>query len=81
MIDEEGKAGRKVGQEWSAILVPSPAASNIWTFSSVRALPSTISAAAGVGSGQREVDHRTGRFGPDQSSVIHAQAWASGPRS
>jgi hypothetical protein len=34
-----------------------------------------------MGSGQREVDHRTGRFGPDQSSVIHAQAWASGPRT
>ena len=28
MIDEEGKAGRKVGEKWSAILVPSPAASN-----------------------------------------------------
>ena len=28
MIDEEGKAGRNVGERWSAILVPSPAASN-----------------------------------------------------
>ena len=28
MIDEEGKAGQKLGEEWSAILVPSPAASN-----------------------------------------------------
>ena len=28
MIAEEGKAGRKVGETWSAILVPSPAASN-----------------------------------------------------
>src|ERR1035438_8898068 len=29
MIAEEGKAGRKIGERWSAILVPSPAASNI----------------------------------------------------
>ena len=29
MIAEEGKAGRKIGETWSAILVPSPAASNI----------------------------------------------------
>jgi len=29
MIAEEGKAGRKIGEKWSAILVPSPAASNI----------------------------------------------------
>ena len=28
MIAEEGKAGLKVGERWSAILVPSPAASN-----------------------------------------------------
>src|ERR1035441_3301048 len=28
MIAEEGKAGRKLGERWSAILVPSPAASN-----------------------------------------------------
>src|ERR1035437_7781349 len=28
MIAEEGKAGRKIGERWSAILVPSPAASN-----------------------------------------------------
>ena len=28
MIAEEGKAGRKVSEGWSAILVPSPAASN-----------------------------------------------------
>jgi hypothetical protein len=28
-IAEEGKAGRKFGETWSAILVPSPAASNI----------------------------------------------------
>jgi len=28
MISEEGKAGRKIGERWSAILVPSPAASN-----------------------------------------------------
>jgi hypothetical protein len=28
MIAEEGKAGRKIGEKWSAILVPSPAASN-----------------------------------------------------
>jgi hypothetical protein len=28
MIAEEGKAGRKIGETWSAILVPSPAASN-----------------------------------------------------
>ena len=28
MIDEEGKAERKIGEKWSAILVPSPAASN-----------------------------------------------------
>jgi len=27
-IDEEGKAGRKAGERWAAILVPSPAASN-----------------------------------------------------
>jgi len=27
MIAEEGKAGRKIGERWSAILVPSPAAS------------------------------------------------------
>src|ERR1017187_10183548 len=30
MIAEEGKAGRKIGEKWSAILVPSPAASNTW---------------------------------------------------
>jgi len=29
MITEEGKAGRTFGEKWSAILVPSPAASNI----------------------------------------------------
>ena len=29
MIAQEGKAGRKIGERWSAILVPSPAASNI----------------------------------------------------
>jgi len=28
MIAEEGKAGRKIGEKWSAILVPSPAASD-----------------------------------------------------
>ena len=28
MIAEEGKAGRKIGERWSAILVLSPAASN-----------------------------------------------------
>jgi len=28
MIAEEGKAGRKIGKGWSAILVPWPAASN-----------------------------------------------------
>jgi hypothetical protein len=28
MIAEEGKAGRKIGERWSAILAPSPAASN-----------------------------------------------------
>src|ERR1017187_2076760 len=28
MITEEGKAGRKIGERWSAILVSSPAASN-----------------------------------------------------
>src|SRR5712692_1275784 len=28
MIAEEGKAGRKVGEKWSAKMVPSPAASN-----------------------------------------------------
>jgi hypothetical protein len=28
MIAEEGKAGRKIGEKWSAILVASPAASN-----------------------------------------------------
>src|SRR5450759_4680768 len=28
MIAEEGKAGRKTGERWSAILVPSPTASN-----------------------------------------------------
>ena len=28
MIDGEGKAGRKAGERWAAILVPSPAASN-----------------------------------------------------
>src|ERR1035437_3257431 len=28
MIAEEGKAGRTIGERWSAILVPSPAASN-----------------------------------------------------
>src|SRR5450755_4023938 len=28
MITEEGKAGRTFGEKWSAILVPSPAASN-----------------------------------------------------
>src|ERR1017187_8874876 len=28
MIAEEGKAGRKISERWSAILVPSPAASN-----------------------------------------------------
>jgi len=28
MIAEEGKAGRKTGERWSAILVPSPAASD-----------------------------------------------------
>jgi hypothetical protein len=28
MIAEEGKAGRKIGERWSAILVPSSAASN-----------------------------------------------------
>ena len=28
MIAEEGKAGRKIGERWSAILVPSPAASD-----------------------------------------------------
>ena len=31
MIAEEGKAGRKIGEKWSAILVPSPAASNMVT--------------------------------------------------
>src|SRR5471030_242738 len=30
MITEEGKAGRTFGEKWSAILVPSPAASNKW---------------------------------------------------
>ena len=30
MIAEEGKAGRKIGEMWSAILVPSPAASNMF---------------------------------------------------
>src|SRR5665647_2722571 len=34
MIDEEGKAGRKVGETWSAILEPSPAASNRWNAAS-----------------------------------------------
>ena len=29
MIAEEGKAERNIGERWSAILVPSPAASNI----------------------------------------------------
>src|ERR1035437_6505784 len=28
MIAEEGKGGRKIGERWSAILVPSPAASD-----------------------------------------------------
>ena len=28
MIAEEGKVGRKIGERWSAILVPSPAASD-----------------------------------------------------
>jgi hypothetical protein len=28
MIAEEGKAERNIGERWSAILVPSPAASN-----------------------------------------------------
>jgi hypothetical protein len=28
MVSEEGKAGRKIGERWSAILIPSPAASN-----------------------------------------------------
>jgi hypothetical protein len=28
MIAQEGKAGRKIGEKWSAILVPSPTASN-----------------------------------------------------
>ena len=28
MITKEGKAGRKIGERWSAILVSSPAASN-----------------------------------------------------
>jgi hypothetical protein len=28
MIAEEGKAGRNVGERWSAKMVPSPAASN-----------------------------------------------------
>src|SRR5665811_1543488 len=31
MIAEEGKAGRKTGERWSAILVPSPTASNMPT--------------------------------------------------
>ena len=31
LIDQEGKAEREVGERWSAILVPSPAASNTWT--------------------------------------------------
>ena len=30
MIAEEGKAGRKIGEKWSAILVPSAAASNTY---------------------------------------------------
>ena len=32
MIAEEGKAGRKIGETWSAILVPSPAASNTQSY-------------------------------------------------
>jgi hypothetical protein len=31
IIADEGKAGRKIGERWSAILVPSPAASNSGT--------------------------------------------------
>ena len=31
MIAEEGKPGRKTGERWSAILVPSPTASNMPT--------------------------------------------------
>ena len=34
MITEEGKAGRKIGERWSAILVSSPAASNSTTVTS-----------------------------------------------
>ena len=40
MIAEEGKAGRKIGERWSAILVLSPAASNMLqsvTYSTVSA--------------------------------------------
>src|SRR5712692_5075325 len=36
MIAEEGKAGRKVGEKWSAKMVPSPAASNTWFGSTPR---------------------------------------------
>ena len=35
MIAEEGKAGRKIGEKWSAIVVPSPAASHIITAETV----------------------------------------------
>ena len=40
MIAEEGKAGRKVGEKWSAKMVPSPAASNRILLSGVDASPS-----------------------------------------
>ena len=43
MIAEEGKAGRKVGEKWSAKMVPSPAASNNWAcISGVASVTSTV---------------------------------------
>ena len=39
IIADEGKAGRKIGERWSAILVPSPAASNRSRWSPTSILP------------------------------------------
>src|SRR5665811_2200900 len=82
MIAEEGKAGRKIGETWSAILVPSPAASN------TRLRPASYSRCApapkrqaGDGRGRRGRDSGGDSFeaGPQPNRLAEA-GYRGGPR-
>ena len=57
MIAEEGKAGRKIGERWSAILVPSPAASDTDRRSTepiLHPVPSPMQARSGMTVGRND---------------------------